>query len=88
MVNKKIMNKLLQSSANPDNLSLTVKGVLVGLVPIAILIARLFEISLAEADLIGIIENVTALIAGAMLVYGLGRKLYFLILSFVERFRK
>lgn len=59
----------LTSSVDPTKLSLTVKGLLIALVPLAI---SLF--GLDEADLLQFIEQVTLLIAGAVTLWGLVRK--------------
>ena len=66
-------NKLLGSSVNPEKLSLTIKGVLLGLVPIILIFAggRINKI-----ELVAFIEAVTAAIASLMFLYGLGRKIW------------
>lgn len=67
------MNKFLGSSVNPDKLALTVKGVLVGLIPVILFFAggRLNEI-----ELVNFIEAVAAAVASVMILYGLGRKIW------------
>jgi len=71
------MKKYLGSSKNPANISLTVKSVLVWLIPAIILIAGYFGLSVAEADLTEIINSISVLVASAMTLYGLGRKAYY-----------
>lgn len=67
------MNKLLGSSVNPEKLSLTIKGVLLGLVPVILIFAggRINEI-----ELIALIEAVAMCVASVMVLYGLGRKIW------------
>ena len=70
------MRKILGSSANPDTLSLTVKGVGLGLVPVLILVLKGLGVSVLETDLVSLVESLSTLVASEMVVYGLGRKLY------------
>ena len=66
----------LGSSVNPENISLTFKGIALALVPLLIIILKGFDITVAESDLISLIESITAVIAGVMVVFGLFRKLF------------
>ena len=72
------MLKILQSSQNPATLSLTVKGILVGLVPLALL---LFGGNITEGDanevingVIGVITAVSGAVAAIITVLGAVRK--------------
>lgn len=67
------MNKLLGSSVNPEKLSLTIKGVLLGLVPVILIFGggRINEI-----ELIALIEAIAMCVASVMVLYGLGRKIW------------
>lgn len=70
-------------SSTGQGLSLTVKGVLVGLVPIIIFTFNMiFGIDLTEIELMDIINEVTTVIASAVTVFGLVRKVY---LKFVKK---
>lgn len=78
-----IQNAVLRSSQDPERLSLTIKGLLVQLVPVMVLALQAFGISTIEADLVAIIESVTQLIAiGAsaigllMTTWGMIRKVF------------
>lgn len=69
--------KLLVSSKNPSQLSLTIKGVLVGFVPLLMLLT-----GLTEADINALIDTVvqvafyaTAIISAVQVAYGLPRKI-------------
>lgn len=70
-------SKLVGSSANPDNISLTIKGVGVALIPVIIFIAGGLGFNFVEADLTGLVNAVATLASAVMLVYGIGRKIYF-----------
>jgi hypothetical protein len=64
-----------RSSTGSGNLSLTVKGVLLALVPIIIALAGMFGLDLAEATLVDLIEAISAAIAAVIIVVGLVRKI-------------
>lgn len=76
----KLKPKLLGSSADPTKIAMTIKGVLVAIIPIAIY----FGMNNASTDLpalgdaiIGAVQAVTAAIAAVMFVYGIARKVYY-----------
>lgn len=71
------MNKYLQSSANPENLSLTIKGILVALVPIIIAVLQAFDLHFSEVEVMEIIQQLTVILAQVMIALGLVRKLWF-----------
>ena len=73
------MNRLLQSSANSQNLSLTVKGLLIGLVPFIIYLAQTQEIYLTNIDLISYIDRFTFVLAEVVVFVGLMRKAYYVL---------
>ena len=69
------------SSANYQELSLTVKGFLFSIVPLLILVAKLKGLDIGESDISGIIESIGNLImqagfiiTGLMALLGLLRK--------------
>ena len=66
----------LSSSVNSDKLALTFKGIALALVPLFIIILQGFNIEIAESNLVDLIENITGVIAGVMVVFGLFRKLF------------
>lgn len=75
------MNKFLVSSIDPQKLSLTVKGVMVGAIPVAIFLAKMSGVELPEGDLTDLAENVGNAIqqigvalSAIMIVYGGVRK--------------
>lgn len=70
---------ILGSSANPDNISLTIKSIGVWLVPAVIAIGSMFSIEFEQADLTQAVNTMAVIVAGSLTVYGLGRKLYYQI---------
>jgi uncharacterized membrane protein len=69
--------KLLSSSANENNLSLTIKGLLVALVPLIIAILRGFGVDMAEIEVTSVIDAIFGVVASVMILFGLARKLYY-----------
>jgi len=69
--------RLLGSSADPNKIALTFKGIAVGLIPVIILVAKAFSIELSQSEILDLIESITAAISGTMVVVGLGRKIWF-----------
>ena len=76
------MNKLLRSSANPTQLSLTIKGLLTGLIPVFILLAQFKGVSLSEIEVNTVIDSIgaifmtiTAVVSAITTFVGLARKL-------------
>jgi len=92
-MDKKVVDKLLNnmyedfmtekiapwwsSSANPEELSLTIKGMLMMYVPAIIGIAQLYNYTLDKNVLINLIGLISFAIAGLMVVGGLLRKIYY-----------
>lgn len=67
--------KYLGSSTNPEELSLTIKGVLLSLVPILVVILGSFGVSVVQTDLVEFINAIFAVVSACIIAYGLGRKL-------------
>lgn len=67
------------SSANPEKVSATIKGILLQYVGIALLISQALGHPLMESNVVLIIGDVTSLIGIALSFFGLARKLYLLI---------
>ncbi len=77
------MNKLLASSVDPKDLSLTIKGLLLSSVPIVMLLLQAAgkqiqqdEISLFVQVVSDIIAGLGALASAVMVAFGMARKLY------------
>ena len=73
---KKVLDRFpkLGSSQDPAKLSLTVKGILVALVPILLFVAAQLNLPLVEADVTTLIEQVTSIIAAGAIIWGVIRK--------------
>lgn len=69
---RKLLELLLQSSQDPTKLSLTVRGILVTLVPVILVTAQYFGIGMvAESDVLAIIEGITQIVAVTLTLVGL-----------------
>ncbi len=74
--------KMLASAVDPYKLSLTIKGILTGLIPVVLVLAPMFHWTVTQSDfdsltsaIQSIIVSGTAVVSGAMIVWGLVRKL-------------
>lgn len=72
---------MLGSSANPQELAMSLKGLLVLLVPVLVQVLRMSGVEVLESDLIALIDAGVALVGSVMLVFGLCRKLYYKVRS-------
>lgn len=68
---------VLGSSANPEQLSLTVKSIGIWLVPMIIGIAKISGLDIQENDLMIFVDNASIVIASVITMYGVGRKIYY-----------
>lgn len=75
----------VQSSANPEKLALTVRGLLIGLIPVALIVAKTLGVDLAQQDLEDMAILITAILSGAVTLFGLVRKLYFAFKGFKKK---
>lgn len=71
------MNKYLRSSANPNNLSMTVGGLIVGSIPLMIYLASTQDIILTENAIIDFSNRVLFIISEIAIGIGSVRKLYY-----------
>jgi len=74
--NKNNMNKWYNSSSNPEELSLTIRGILLAWVPMIITIGQFFRIDITQELLIELIQTATATISALMILWGVLRKIY------------
>ena len=65
---------ILGSSQDPDKISMTIKGLGLALVPVILMVARMFEIELVEATLIQLVNAVATIASMGMVIYGIFRK--------------
>jgi len=68
-------NNAWYASSTGSGVSLTIKGVLLAVVPAIIFLAKYFQIELSENEITQIVETASTAIASVMIVYGLIRKL-------------
>lgn len=78
---KNQMAKWYESSAGTGKLAMTIKGLFVAVVPVAILFAKYAGVDLSAEELndvgaavVGVVQSVGLVISGSMVVYGLSRK--------------
>ena len=71
----------LSSSADPSKLAATVKGALIAILPIVIILAQRFDVTLAESDLAQLIEVGSIIASACVMGFGLVRKIYIAIVS-------
>jgi len=71
-------NKFIASSANSENLSLTLKT----FIPLVLLVAAYFKLDLVEGDLDQAISAIGSVVVGLGFLYGLARKI---IKGFIEK---
>lgn len=69
--------KWYHSSNGSGNLSLTVRGALVALVPILVAVLSSQGIDIDQNVVVDFIDSIFAVLAAAMIAVGLGRKLYY-----------
>jgi hypothetical protein len=79
------MNKYLRSSANPNNLSMTVGGMIVGSIPVIIFLASTQDVVLTENAIIDFVNRATFIISEVAIGVGLLRKLYYWLKRREER---
>jgi len=70
-----MLHPMLGSSVDPNKLSLTVKGILIALIPLFIAIGRMNGLELIETNLVQIINGIATLIATVVTLWGLIRKI-------------
>lgn len=71
------MNKLIRSSANENKISMTVGGLIVGLIPLIIYLVGTQDIMLTENGIINFVDRATFVIAEIAIFVGLLRKGYY-----------
>lgn len=80
---KNFIKKITRSSANPENLAMTVQGILVGLIPIIIAVGPFVGFDISTVELNEFIESIGRAINGiltagslVLVTVGLARKIY------------
>lgn len=70
------MKNFIRSSTGSGNLSLTVKGLILSLVPITITILQSQGVSISETEVVEIINNIFAVVSLCWIIYGGLRKIW------------
>ena len=65
---------LLASSQDPSQLSLTIKGILVALIPLVIALGQSQGWSVTEGDLMSGVEALVGVVSGCTILWGVIRK--------------
>ena len=65
----------LGSSVDADKISLTIKGVGIGLIPIITIICQATGFEVLESDLVMIVNAIATIASAGSIVYGLIRKM-------------
>lgn len=80
---QKLLQWLIVSSANPSKLSATVKGLLLGVLPVVVYLTGLAHLNVGESDLKALIDGIATvvevglgLVSAVVFVIGLVRKIY------------
>ena len=74
-------NKWYQSSTGSENMALTIKGALLAIVPIIIAVLSSQGYTLAENDIVDLINSLFTVVSALALFFGLARKLYYALIS-------
>jgi len=82
------MKKFLFSSADPNEVALTVKGMLLSIVPLLTVVLPVlgvsFDVGAFQAfanSLVNMVQTVTVAVSSTMVVYGLLRKAYYAVFN-------
>jgi hypothetical protein len=72
---------ILGSSANPEEVALTVKGALLTLIPVIVMVFAGFNITLNPDDLMAFVNTLFGIFTACITLYGIGRKI---VLKFIK----
>lgn len=64
-------------SSSGHGLSLTLKGLALGVVPTIVVLLSMAGVSVVENDLVELVETAAAIVSGIVVLVGLGRKIYY-----------
>lgn len=71
---KKKTKKWYSSSANPENVSLALKGILVSLIPVAMIFMEYTNWKFTQEEIYNVIGEITIIVSSLMMAVGLIRK--------------
>lgn len=69
------MNKIFASSKDPNEVSMTIQGAVVAMVPIIIGIFKILGVQLSETAIMDVIQGATAAVSAIFMLWGSVRKL-------------
>lgn len=72
---------ILGSSANPEEVALTIRGTLLTLIPVIVMVLAGFNITLNPDDLMAFVNTLFGIFTACITLYGIGRKI---VLKFVK----
>lgn len=72
---KKVYKWLVISSANPTQTSMTVKGILLALVPQIVIMVNIFGVEVPQTHALELVDGFTQLIGIWLTIFGLLRKI-------------
>lgn len=73
---KKVYKWLVVSSANPKEVSATIKGVLILALPQVLILAQSFGLQIENNVAMGILERSVTILGAVLAIFGLIRKVY------------
>ena len=82
------MHKMLGSSANPENIALTVKGILIGIIPVIIIVAKGFNVDINNDELTSTVEFIVSIIVQTGALISLVMTAFGAIRKIVYKFKK
>ena len=72
---KELVYNWTRSSANPEDFSVTIQGLLLALVPLTIQLAQTWGVPLSESDLVEVINALALAFSTALIAFGGVRKI-------------
>lgn len=88
MTTQKSKYGILSSSVDPKKLSLTVQGVVLSIIPVAIFVARMNGVTISEYELVEIAEQALLAVTAGITFVGVVRKLVVFATNLVSKFTK
>lgn len=76
MTKKTGLKAFVTSSVNPEEVSLTIKGILIANIGLIVLVLKWFHVSVTVDEVTNVIGLITTGIGSAITLYGLARKWY------------
>jgi len=77
MTVKQMFGSVVMSSADPNELSMTARGVILGILPVLIFIAKQYELDLDQSKFGAFVDMAFTFVAEVIVLAGLIRKVYY-----------